>query len=213
MPAEWNEDDPLDLPVIQGNLHRLFLHILEDAPTRLEAPTVALAQYWHRVIFDGVQLPVPYFAGEIRDSDPEFPELIGYEVFVGPHPGVPSRAVPDELARFEEAIQEAVARLDAVLPLGVRPRGKDELLSALTLCAHSHGEWVRIHPFANGNGRTARLWANWCALRYGLPAFVQLNPRPEGLGYALAAARSMTGDHSRMVAELAVMLDRTVRQS
>jgi hypothetical protein len=31
--------------------------------------------------------------------------------------------------------------------------------STLLLAAILHGEWVRIHPFANGNGRTARLWA------------------------------------------------------
>lgn len=59
----------------------------------------------------------------------------------------------------------------------------------LTLCAYAHGEWIRIHPFANGNGRTARLWANWCALRYGVPPFVKLKPRPEGDLYATASDR------------------------
>ena len=28
-------------------------------------------------------------------------------------------------------------------------------------------DWIRIHPFANGNGRTARMWANAIFMRYG----------------------------------------------
>lgn len=35
------------------------------------------------------------------------------------------------------------------------------------LAAVVHGEWVRIHPYANGNGRIAGTWANWVATRYG----------------------------------------------
>jgi fido (protein-threonine AMPylation protein) len=206
LPVEWNEDDPRDLPVIQKNLHRILLQILQEAPAR-QTPAVALAQGWHREIYRHVRLPLPYFAGEIRDSDPRFPELFGYEVAIGNHYGIPSRDVPEELANFEAAMQQAVGRLDPVVSVGARPASMAELHSVLTLCAYSHGEWIRIHPFANGNGRTARLWANWCAVRYGLPAFVRLKPRPEGLGYALAAARSMKGDHTPMIVDLAAMLD------
>jgi hypothetical protein len=36
----------------------------------------------------------------------------------------------------------------------------------------AHTRWVEIHPFVNGNGRTARMWANWILVRYGVPAFV-----------------------------------------
>ena len=54
-----------------------------------------------------------------------------------------------------------------------------------------HGEWVRIHPFANGNARTARVWAAWIALRYGLPVFVTVKPRPNDAAYAQAAFASM----------------------
>lgn len=79
------------------------------------------------------------------------------------------------------------------------------LHGVLTLCAMLHGEWVRIHPFANGNGRTARLWANWAALRYELPPFVTVKPRP-GQPYAAAAMASMRGSHQMMVAVLDQML-------
>jgi Fic family protein len=68
----------------------------------------------------------------------------------------------------------------------------------IRLCALAHGEWVRIHPFANGNGRTARPWANWCGLRYELPPFIRLRPRPNHQRYAYAAAQSMRGNHDDM---------------
>jgi Fic family protein len=80
-------------------------------------------------------------------------------------------------------------------------------------CAQAHGEWARIHPFANGNGRIARLWANWCAVRYGLPAFVRLRPRPEGDRYARAAGDSMAGDHRATVSLFADWLEERLRHS
>jgi Fic family protein len=48
-------------------------------------------------------------------------------------------------------------------------------------------------PALNGNGRTARLWANSIALRYGLPPFVRLRPRPDN-GYGEAGVKAMRGD-------------------
>jgi len=167
-----------------------------------------MAQEWHRQIYQGVRLPVPYYAGEIRDSDTKFPELYGYEVGVGPQQGVDSRLVPQQLASFETAMERAIAVLDPAIPAGGSPSDAAQLRSVLTFCAYAHGEWVRIHPFANGNGRTARLWANWCALRYGMPPFVRLKPRPEGSLYATASALSMRGDHQVMVVVFADMLDR-----
>ena len=166
-----------------------------------------MAREWHRQIYRGVRLPIPYFAGEIRDSDPELPELFGYEVAVGPYLGVASRLVPEQIAEFESTMRQAVDVLDAAIPGGNRPSDA-QVRSVVSLCANAHGEWIRIHPFANGNGRTARLWVNWCALRYGLPPFIRLKPRPEGNLYSVAAMSSMRGDHRAMIAVLTDMLDR-----
>jgi hypothetical protein len=108
LPVEWNDDDPVDVPTIVENLRQILLQIQRDAPNRRQ-PNIALAQDWHRHTYKGVRLPVDYFAGEIRDSDTRYPELFGYEVIVGGFPGAPSWEVPDQLARFEDSIQEAVA--------------------------------------------------------------------------------------------------------
>jgi hypothetical protein len=108
---------------------------------------------------------------------------------------VPAAEVPGALADFERRAIGACSILDDVVPVDRLPGDDRELHAVLALCAALHGEWVRIHPFANGNGRTARVWANWAAMRYSLPPFVRLRPRPEGLAYAASAHASMRGDH------------------
>jgi hypothetical protein len=195
VPVAWNDDPPAWQPRIVENCRALLARLAADAARR-EPPSVAGAQDWHRAIYAGAPLPVDYYAGEIRDDDARFPELVGYEVAVGPNAGVPAAEVPRALADFEGSARRACERLDAVIAAGALPADDRELHAVLALCAALHGEWVRIHPFANGNGRTARVWANWAALRYGLPPFVRLRPRPAGLAYAAAAHASMLGDHA-----------------
>lgn len=169
------------------------------------APTVAIAQDWHRRVYEHVALPVDYYAGEVRDSDPRYPELDGYEVRVGGSLGMHSTLVPQALVTFEGRAQTVAGRLDGVVPPGSTPSSGTDLQAVLTLCAYLHGEWVRIHPFANGNARTARLWGNWAALRYGLPPFITVKPRP-GDPYGGAALASMQGSHQLAVVTFAQML-------
>jgi fido (protein-threonine AMPylation protein) len=205
VPTPW-EDAPGSEARIAANAARVLRGIAGEAYERVP-PTVAGAQQWHRDLYDGVPRPFDYYAGEVRDSDPNFPELIGYEVRVGDSLGVPSALVPQALSEFEEAAQTAASRLDGAIAVGgdLSDLQPQELHGVLTYCAVLHGEWVRIHPFANGNGRTARLWANWAALRYGLPPFVTVKPRPNH-PYGAAALSSMSGHHEVMVAVMDQML-------
>jgi fido (protein-threonine AMPylation protein) len=193
----WNSDSPQDLPIIADRLRGLISRLAAEARRRA-TPTVDMARAWHREIHQGLHLPVAYYAGEIRDSDPRFPCLFGYEVRVGKLRGISSAGVPAQLARFEESMQLVISNGDAIFPPGYQLQETDGVREIIGLCAAAHGEWVRIHPFANGNGRIARLWANWCALRYGLPPFVRLRPRPSHADYGKAAAASMLGMHELM---------------
>lgn len=204
MPTPWNEDPQGSEQQVLANAAEVLRQIAAAADDRDE-PSVAVAQDWHRRIYAGVTLPVPYYAGEPRDSDPSCPELHGYEVRVGGSLGTPSAQVPGALADFEAGARRAVAPLDEAIPVGTRPQQDQEMSAVISLCAILHGEWVRIHPFANGNGRTARLWANWAALRYGLPPFVTIKPRP-GRPYSIAAMASMNGDHRVAAAAFHQML-------
>lgn len=209
MPIPWNDDPPGSDARIIDNLKRIGGQVVGDAALRLP-PTVAMAQEWHRETYRGISLPVPYYAGEIRDSDPAYPELFGYEVAVGTAPGMPSADVPAALAGLEAGLNAVVAHLDGVIPVSAQPTAVTDLYAILEVAAIAHGEWVRIHPLANGNGRIARLWVNWVAVRYGLPFFLALKPRPADLVYGAAAAASMRGDHRPMVVALLTLLNQHI---
>ncbi len=204
MSITWDDDPAGSEPQILINAAAVLRSIVARSDQR-DAPTVALAQSWHRQLYDGVVLPVAYYAGEVRDSDPRFPELYSYEVAVGTFAGAPAADVPQELANFERQAQIAVDRIDQAIDVAAKPATPQELQGVMTLCARMHGEWVRIHPFANGNGRTARLWVNWVALRYGLPPFLNIKPRPAD-PYRMAAAASMRGSHDVAVAVFGQLL-------
>jgi hypothetical protein len=153
-----------------------------------------LAKHWQAVCVQNLTVPDQRYVGAFRGE----PGLENIGVKIGPYFGVEPARVAQELSRFETSLRARVAQLDAALPVGQDPDAA-QLVAILDLCAWAHAEWVRIHPLANGNGRTARLWANYLAMRYGLPPFIHLRPRP-GAGYEEAGARAMLGDWQSTVA-------------
>jgi Fic family protein len=180
--ADWDEDSRQ----LRQN-PQAFAEIVRLAERRA-TPALETARKWQRVIMQGLDVPDPQLVGSFRGE----PGLETSQVQVGVHKGVNSADVAEALARFEEKLQRLAAELDAHLPIEQEPDA-DQLAAIIDLCAWVHAEWVRIHPFVNGNGRTARLWANSIAMRYGLPPFVRLRPRPN-TGYGDAGAKAMQGD-------------------
>lgn len=179
----WDEDSP--------QLRENLAHVLEEIARAAEqrgTPTLEAARRWQTIVMQGLDVPDSRFVGAFRGE----PGLVNVQVRVGANYGVDSAKVAEELTRFEAKLQTLVAELDALLPIGQEPDA-DQLAAIVDLCAWVHAEWVRIHPFANGNGRTARLWANSLAMRYGLPPFIRLRPRPNA-GYGDAGAKAMQGD-------------------
>jgi Fic/DOC family len=175
-----------DIPQLRRNLASVLKEIVR-AGGRRETPTLEAARRWQTLFMKGLDVEAR-FVGTFRGE----PGLENIQVRVGANYGVDPAQVPEELARFESKLQALVAELDGLLPIGQEPDA-DQLAAIVDLCAWAHAEWVRIHPFANGNGRTARLWANSLALRYGVPPFVRLRPRPDA-GYGSAGAKAMKGD-------------------
>lgn len=180
---DWEKNSPL----LRENLRELLAQIIHEA-SRRGTPTLEAARGWQSLILRGLDVPEPRYVGAFRGEA----GLQNLQVRVGPNYGVASAGVAQELAGFETKLQALVSELDALLPAGHEPDA-DELAAVIDVCAWVHAEWVRIHPFANANGRTARLWANSLALRYGVPPFVRLLPRPN-VRYAEAVARAMRGD-------------------
>lgn len=191
----WGEEAPGDAPVLARNVRGVLAQLAAQAHLR-QQPDVSMAHDWHRAIYAGVSsVPGPQFLGAFRGS--AHPHLRGYSVVLADGrgrvlaQGLPPHDVSARLAVLDTSVKTAVATLDQLIPAAGRPANAADLEAVVTLCAVLHGEWVLVHPYANGNGRTARVWANWAALRYGLPPFVRIKPRPDGLLYPRAAASSM----------------------
>ncbi len=181
---DWDADSPR----LRRNLTRILIRIRDQARSR-KIPGLADAQNWHREMMAGLTPPDPSLVGRFRGSAP----LTDIEVLVGSRPGVAATEVAAETERFADTLAKILKHLDAHLPKHSAPT-PDQLSAVIEACAWTHAEWVRIHPFANGNGRTARLWANAVAMRYGLPPFIRLRPRPN-VGYEAAAGEAMLGNH------------------
>ena len=186
--SDWDENSDQ----LRANLRQILLQARDQAFKRL-TPSTEQARHWQSAIMHGFAIPKPEYVGRFRGAA----GLEGCEVMVGKAAGVPSEDVENELQRFEEKLQRTVATLDEIITPG-KNLNADEVAAVIDLCAWAHAEWVRIHPFANGNGRTARLWANCLAMRYGLPPFARLRPRPDG-GYGDACALAMNGHWQELV--------------
>lgn len=192
---DWDQDSPQ----LRRNLSKVFDEIALSAQRR-EYPTIAMAKRWQALCMKNLAIPDPRFVGAFRGE----PGLQNVQVRVGAHYGVDPADVAEELTTFEGKLHALIRELDAMLSAGQDPDA-DQLAAIVDLCAWAHAEWIRIHPFANGNGRTARLWANCIAMRYGLPPFIRLRPRPND-GYAAAGAKAMQGNWEQTAAEFRRLL-------
>jgi hypothetical protein len=188
MPPDGDDDSP----ELRENLTKLLESVEKDARRRVK-PTFGAARRWQSEMMRGLGAN-PKYVGAFRGE----PGLEWVQVRVGAIYGVASDKVSSALHDFEQRLQSAVAFLDGSISPGAEPNA-DQVSAIIELCAWAHAEWVRIHPFANGNGRTARLWANSLAMRYGLPPFVRLRPRPDG-NYGVVSRKAMLGDWEPTVA-------------
>lgn len=207
----WSDDDPADSQRILTNVAQALGDVRQMAATRT-TPTADDLRRWHTVVFAGCTVPSSSYVGGFRGD--AHVDLIDYDVGVGPtmpdgYPecmGVWAHLVDGEMTTLTAQLANALDLLDGAVPAGTYPTTVDALGEVVAVVAIAHGEFVRVHPFVNGNGRVARLLGAHISLRYGLPAFVRLKPRPGDVAYARAAKRSMgrppafIGDHSESVA-------------
>jgi prophage maintenance system killer protein len=160
----WDEDnDPAVRAAVDHNLRHRVLPIVVASANARDQFSHKLACHWQSEILHGVAVAPAEVAGSIRD-----PRWCSWEVAVAGVFGTLTAQVGDQIRQFDQAFTARVKALDAAVDRGDAPASPEQVRAVLMLAADVHGEWIRIHPFVNGNGRTARLWANWALMRYGL---------------------------------------------
>lgn len=150
MPPHWDADSP----ELRRNLSKLLKSVGDNARHR-KPPFAEDARQWHVEMMKGLQADHPKYVGAFRGEAGL--EIAQVYVWNGEEQlfGVEASEVAASLRGFEQILQSFVARLDEMLPPGAEPnKVQSELI--VKICAWVHAEWVRIHPFVNGNGRTAR---------------------------------------------------------
>lgn len=206
---DWQEH-PADATRIDQNVARVVSELSQDWVGPRPAPSSDDVRRWHSGLYAGCWTPSPAYPGNFR-GDPAHPDLADYEIGVGPRQadGAPDRVgvwaseVDAAVGAYFDWLYDALHTLDAWPP---QTDGEAFLREFLRVAATTHGDWVRIHPFANGNGRTARLLVAAVCLRYRLPVFLAVKPRPANPDYGRAARESMgrppgfAGDHTATVA-------------
>ena len=75
--------------------------------------------------------------------------------------------VADEVGLPPNEVEDAVEELLAELAATMRESNADR--NALAMTAYAHAALVDIHPFADGNGRVARLLMNYVLLYLSVP--------------------------------------------
>jgi fido (protein-threonine AMPylation protein) len=113
--------------------------------------------WFHRYAFESA---FPMYAGVLRGED------LPFEAEFGRFRGVSYR-------ECERALDDLHRKIHRYMEQHAGASGADQQELGLQLAAIHHGEFIRIHPFVNGNGRTGRVWVNYFAARYGL-TFVEL---------------------------------------
>jgi fido (protein-threonine AMPylation protein) len=118
-----------------------------------------IVQAFHRLTFQDV---FPDFAGRLRGPAPRY---IPRNVSFGNYRGEVYERVPAACAELFAHVPGLIRQLDD-LQAGLGDDDFDE--QVLRVAAFVHCELIRIHPFVNGNGRTARSCINYFARRYGV---------------------------------------------
>lgn len=89
------------------------------------------------------------WVGRFRGSAP----LSEIEVLAVSYLSVTAAEVAAETVRFAATLARILTHLDTHVAPGATPT-PNQLSAVIEACAWAHAEWVRIHPFANGHGRT-----------------------------------------------------------
>ena len=96
----------------------------------------------------------------------------GYVIHAGQYKTRPNSVITRYGDRFDYASPEETPALMADLVNWYNSEEEIGKLTPIELAALFHYRYIRIHPFEDGNGRIARMMANYILSRHGLPMMV-----------------------------------------
>jgi len=89
-------------------------------------------------------------------------------------------------------------------------KGVNEHVHTVEFAANAHKDFVEIHPFTDGNGRTARLLMNLILLRNGFP--VTIIPPIRRVDYISALNEANTGNNAPFLKFIAEMVYESLKE-
>ena len=161
---------------------------------RSAMPNESIVRDFHRQLFRST-VPLAYYAGNFRQQDFRRP-CLAQNVRVGSVLGKP----------FQEVLS-SIDSLFAQITVALRSFEKswndlsvsDRAARFATLVGIAVGEFIRIHPFLNGNGRTSRFIWEGLFYRLGLPPQYAVIRRP-GAPYDQVMGQAMLGNFGPIIA-------------
>lgn len=143
---------------------------------------------WHLAMFKSV-VPLNYYAGNFRQDDSKRP-CLRVQVAVGSISALRFQEVVEAMDDLMTELRQHIVNLE----IRWQERTPDQrALFLAQVMGWLLGNFIRIHPFVNGNGRTSRLIWAWTLLRFNLPVQCRIGLRPEP-PYESLMASAMSGD-------------------
>jgi hypothetical protein len=175
----------------------------EAALLKLLRPTVGLAtdvtnhvialhlieRFWREKA--GMSAPITRMHQAVYGISNSTPEMRQTE-FVGDFGGIVPTAIPNVMGALAE-LELVVARLTPIF-------GGQSIATQTVYLAHVFSSVIRVHPFHDGNGRTARLIVQYCLRCWGRP-YVPLPKVRNEPSWRDALERAVAGDISALVKE------------
>ncbi|MEA1976847.1 MAG: Fic family protein [Chloroflexota bacterium] len=197
--SEWKPGCPIweespDNQRSRAQHKRVLAQIIANDHKRLPGTEMVLG--WHRELFVGVA-PHPDYVGYFRDLDKVPKCCQDAAVHVAGIPGRPPQTVLDDVSDYISEFNIQIKEIDRMWESLKDVKTVFATDRIIKMAAWAHGEWVWIHPFVNGNGRTARLWVSYILLRYGFPP-IAVRPRPD-TPYGDASMASMRDHDHNMI--------------
>lgn len=176
--VDWDDElerrPPVRAAITQAHL-AVELSLRRQAPARLLDRRLIVAL--HREMFGAV---FPDLAGRLRGPAPRY---LAHNVQFPPFRGVEYEHVPAACDQLSDQLARLIRQLDDQRQ---DTNLESFIMDVLRIAGFAHCELIRIHPFTNGNGRTARICINYFAYRYGLLPIPFERPQQEYLAATAA---------------------------